>query len=139
MATKKEKPIDAAPVQTPKPYTLNLPAGFKVKQTLSAELWKWADEETKYARIDTAMTVSKAKETKTDAKRDREPATICMATDLSVEGSKSRTLIVGAVLKELLNESFPNNGYVGKSFAMTRYQVPGKRYKSFRVDELETA
>ncbi len=123
-----------------KEYVLNsaLPEGFKVKRTISAQVWKWADGDTKYARIETKMTLSKMKQ-QVEKGKTREPATICTATNLAVADSKPQTLIVGTVLRDLFNESFPNDGYIGKCFAMTRYQVDGKRYKSFRVEEIETA
>lgn len=139
MASKKKDTTDGAAqtAQTPKTYTLTLPAGFKSKATLSAKLWKWNDGEPKYFRIESAMVKKAAKVTGKDGKQ-REPATTCSVVDLTQPGSGSQTLIMGAVLADLLNETYPNNGYIGKSFVATRYQQDGKRYKNFEVQELES-
>lgn len=133
--SKAEKP---AGEQTPKNYVLNLPAGFKSKATLSAKLWKWEDGEPKYFRIESEMKKGKERAEKEGAKeKGREPATTCSVVDLTKPDSGPVTIIMGAVMVELLNEKYPNNGYIGKSFAATRYQQPGKRYKSFEVQEIE--
>ena len=49
-----------------------------------------------------------------------------------------KEILVGQVLKSTLVESFPDDGYVGLTFACTQGPVAaGKRYKTMVVSEVE--
>lgn len=60
---------------------------------------------------------------------------ICRVTDL--ETGEMGEFVVGNVLRDDLNDAYPNAGYVGKSFRFLKKDVPGKRYKTYEIDEIE--
>lgn len=62
-------------------------------------------------------------------------ADVALVVDLDT--GKDTSIVINATLGSSLNENFPNDGYVGKSFAITcTGQVAGKRYKGFEVNEI---
>lgn len=62
-------------------------------------------------------------------------AEVCPAIDL-VSGQRG-LLIVPYVMQQDLKEHYPENAYVGKSFAVLFTRVPGKRYNIPTIDEIE--
>lgn len=65
----------------------------------------------------------------------KEAPTMCRVTNL-VDGSPAH-LICGTVLRENLNENYPENGYVGKCFELKQSAPEGKRYKLYDITEIE--
>lgn len=63
-----------------------------------------------------------------------EPADLMNVTNL--ETGEQGQIIVGAVLKGIMEETYPDAEYVGKRFAVTQSKVDGKRYKAYQVLEL---
>lgn len=62
-----------------------------------------------------------------------------LAEVVNLETGEIGLIIINTVLGKQFEENYPNGGYVGKSFAITMKDVPGKRYKQFTLFELEVA
>lgn len=60
-----------------------------------------------------------------------------MFEGVNLETGEIGLVIANTVLEGEFDKSYPNGAYVGKSFAITMKDVPGKRYKQFVVFELE--
>lgn len=69
--------------------------------------------------------------------KPKKPAKVLTCIDL--ETGEMHTLIAGTVLEQRLNENYPDNGYVGKSFQFAQHKVEGKRWRDYSITELETA
>lgn len=55
-----------------------------------------------------------------------------------METGETRALLCNAVMASTLEETYPEEGYIGKIFEITCVgKVPGKRYKGYTVHELE--
>lgn len=66
----------------------------------------------------------------------KEPATLCNVVDLTT--GEEGQIICGKLLREQLVESYPNESFVGKSFAMEFMRVPDKRYNIIKtLNEIE--
>lgn len=107
---------------------------FDVVKNVTLPLLKQADDTTVYIQIDSA--IYKGKEIKgTGEKAKMEPADLMEVTDL--ETGEQCEMIANAVLKGNLEESYENESYVGKQFAVTRMKVEGKRYKNYSIKEIQ--
>lgn len=62
-----------------------------------------------------------------------------LAEVVNLETGEIGLIIINTVLGKQFEENYPNAGYVGKSFAITMKDIPGKRYKQFTLFELEAA
>jgi hypothetical protein len=63
------------------------------------------------------------------------PAELANVVDL--ETGEECQIIVNAVLRGVLDEFYPDAGYVGKAFQIVRHaKAAGKRYNTFSVDEI---
>lgn len=103
---------------------------FKMKRLVTLPLLKHAAGETRFIQIETAFYVGKQVDEKKGA------ATLCTVIDLTT--GEEMTYIVAAVLQKNLEEQYPKDGYVGKSFAVAKYAPPdGKRYSLFNIAEIE--
>jgi hypothetical protein len=66
----------------------------------------------------------------------KEPATLCNVVDLTT--GEEGQIICGKLLREQIAESYPNDSFVGKSFAMEFMRVPDKRYNVIKtLNEIE--
>lgn len=72
-------------------------------------------------------------ESKGDDKKD--PATVCKVYDL--EHDHPAQIIVTAVTKSNLMESYPNDGYVGRFFKIELFAVEGKKYHQVELIEFD--
>lgn len=110
--------------------------GFKVKKIVTVPLWKWTDGVPKFFTILEPVRLSTAKQTAggKDGKK-MDPAHVALVKDLAT--GNEQTLIFGAVLLSNLNESYANEGYVGKSFQVVQSKIEGKRYKGYSISEIE--
>ena len=71
-----------------------------------------------------------------DAKENEKPADLMPALDMRT--GETGEIIVSAVVKSALEETYPDDGYVGHGFAITKLPKPeGKRYFQYTVDEVE--
>jgi hypothetical protein len=72
----------------------------------------------------------------TDEKKKRNPAELCNVVDL-VTGEEVQ-IIVSAVVLSVWDDDYPDHGYVGKGFKITKGKKgEGKSYFSYSVDEIE--
>lgn len=102
---------------------------FKVKKHVTLPLFK-LDATVKYLRFDTAMAVGKTVDDK------KEPPMMATVTDM--ETGELGQIILGTVLVSNLNESYPENKYVGKIFAISKTAPEGTRkYSLFHITEVE--
>lgn len=107
----------------------------KVKNKLTLPQFKFVVDQPRYLRIEGAIYLGKEMKP-AEGKKPMEPAHLARVTDL--ETGELGEVIVPAVLKSTLEESMPNNAYVGKCFAITKQKrQEGKRYDKFGVDEIE--
>lgn len=85
--------------------------------------------------IETAMHIGKDMKVK-EGEKKKEPATLCDVIDLS--SGEPAQLIMNAVVKSTLAEAYPNDGYVGLCFSITKQaRVQGKQYDPFNIEEIE--
>lgn len=110
---------------------------FKKKMVTLPQL-KMSDGKTIYVRIESEITASKVvSDRKGKDGETMKPADVCNVTNL--ETGEMATIICGTVLKNKLEETYENNGYVGRSFEITQHKVEGKRWRSYSIAELEAA
>ena len=108
---------------------------FKRKKNLTPPLLKFAESEARYVKITAPMYLGKEMKEKAGEKK-REPA--MLADVINLETGEEAQIICSAVVVSVLNENYPNNGYVGKGFAITKKgREPGKQYNKFSVEEIE--
>lgn len=103
---------------------------FKVTKQVAVQLFKLVPNVQRFFLCDAAVYVGK----KIDDKK--EAALLMPVTDL--ETGEQGLIIVGAVLKGLLEESYTGNGYVGKKFALTVRKRADKAYNTYDFAEIET-
>ena len=128
--SKKKAPAEAVAVAAP--------AGGKYTRVRSVTLptLKLVEEQTVHVTITSAMVQSKVAQKPKAGEAPKEPATVCNVTDLDT-GALAQ-MICGAALKGVLNESYANDGYVGKSFEITKHaKAAGKRYNTYSVFEID--
>lgn len=128
--SKKAAPAQAARVAAP--------AGGKYTRVRSVTLptLKLIEEQTVHVTITSAMQVSTVTQKPKAGEQAKEPATVCNVTDLDT--GDIAQMICGAALKGVLNESYPKDEYVGKSFEITKHaKAAGKRYNTYSVFEIE--
>lgn len=113
-------------------------AGGKFKRMRSVTLptFRLEEEKTIYVTIDSPMAVSSFAGKPDKDGKAKEPATVCTVTN--VETGEIGHIIVGAVLKGILNETYAKDAYVGKSFEITKHaKANGKRYNTYSLFEIE--
>ena len=107
---------------------------YNLKKTLGGSLWKWQDGVEKVFTIVSPIRAGKAVSNPRSG--------IAKAPDVmtvrDAEDGNEKDILVGAVLRSSLTESYPDDAYVGLSFACTQGAVkPGTRYKTMTVAEVE--
>lgn len=108
---------------------------FKRKKLLTVPVLKFKEGETRYVKITEVMHVGKPQKAK-EGEKAKEPATL--ASCINLEDGAVCQIIVSAVVKSVLSEEYPNDGYVGKCFAITKQgRNPGKQYNQFDIEEVE--
>lgn len=134
---KNNKSATAETTQTPasRDYVLK---GFKVKNHVTVPVWKWEPEEPKFFTI--LEPIHKSAALRNEAKKGKdgkemEPADVAKVKDLNT--GNVQVLIFGTVLAGNLRETYPNDGYVDKSFSAVQHRVEGKRYRTYTVAEIE--
>lgn len=109
------------------------PSKFQLK-SVTLPLWKWQDGVTKYFTIDGQMKLGRVVQKAGKDGAKMEPATVAPVTRL--DNNTKAEIICGAVLKSTLEDTYADHSYVGKSFAVTQSEVPGKRYRAYSVSEI---
>jgi hypothetical protein len=108
---------------------------FKVKRNLTPPLLKFAENEARYIKVTSKVYIGKEMKIK-EGEKKREPAHIVDCVNL--ETGEQCQIIVYAVVASVWSDEYPNDGYVGKGFAITKQgRVLGKAYNKFSVEEIE--
>ena len=107
---------------------------YNLKKTLGGSLWKWEDGTEKVFTIISAIRAGKAVSNPRSG--------IAKAPDImtvrDAEDGNEKEILVGAVLKSSLVENYPDDTYIGLTFACTQGAVKaGTRYKTMAVAEVE--
>ena len=107
---------------------------YKIAKALNSGLWKWEDGVEKVFTILGPIRVGRTVANPRNG--------IAKAPDIlsvrDVEDGNEKEILVGQVLKSSLSENYPDDSYVGKTFACTQSAPPtGKRYKQMAVNEVE--
>ena len=129
----------------------NLPAvsaafdlgNFEVAAMVTLPTFKIKDNEVFVFQAD--GTIYEGKKLKGDKATDddgnpRKPVFLMPVTKINPESGETLKgqIVVGAVLKENLEEKYPDAGYVGKIFGVQKLGLKeGKRYKEYNVVELK--
>lgn len=108
---------------------------YKPKRLITVPVLSLKENEERILRFESDMHVGKTMKVK-EGEKAKEPAIIARVTDM-VSGEIFE-LIVNAVLRSVLDEEFPEGGYVKKVFSITALpKREGKQYKGVKVYELE--
>lgn len=108
---------------------------FKVVREVRAEVIKLEDGKEYVLTIKGPIRIGAAAPAGSGRERNADVAPV-----LNHDDNKEGVIIVNAALRSQLVESYPADGYVGKTFAITPLgKAPGKRYKSFKIQEVELA
>lgn len=111
---------------------------IKVVKQVTVPTLSVKDGATAYVKFDGPIFLGKElKKTAKDGEAAKEkPADL--ASVINLETGEQMHLIVAAVVKENLNETYPKDKYVGRSFAISKLgKRAGKRYFDYRVLEIE--
>ena len=106
----------------------------KVKRALVLPLLKKQDDVPIYIKITGAINTSESGAQKAGDGKDMEPARVCNCDNL--ETGEQCQIIVNTVLESTLQRNFPDDSYVGCGFEIIQHKTPGKRYKTYTVNEL---
>lgn len=114
-----------------------MPGGLKFKKTktVTVPVLKLMPGAPAYVRFEQAMEKSKQMAQKVGEK-PMDPATIMHCTDLNTDDEC--LLIVGKVFEGVINDTYPNNSYVGKCFeVINRGKLGDKKYNAYSLTEIE--
>jgi hypothetical protein len=109
---------------------------FKRVKNLTLDVLKFVELEPRHVKITGPIHLGKEQKTGKDDDKKREPAHLAPCINLD-DGSECQ-IIVSAVVLSTLQDEYPNDGYVGKCFAITKKaRVAGKQYFPYGVEEIE--
>lgn len=108
---------------------------FEKVKVVNRQLLKFVKDETRHVKFEGPMHLGKEMKAK-EGEKKKEPATLANVVDL--ETGEECQIIISAVVKSVLEEEYPKNAYVGKSFGITkRGKAPGKAYEQYTVVEVK--
>jgi len=113
----------------------------KVIKQVSVNLLKLRPGVQLWALLTAAMHVSKPLKNQSEEDKKKEPPTLLPIINL--ETGEVQNIIVGSVLKDLLNDEYPANSYVGRAFGISVKEQKdakaggGRRYNNYDVVEIE--
>jgi hypothetical protein len=111
-----------------------MPVTYKIAKALNGGLWKWTDGEEK---VFTILGPIRAGRIVDNPRNGIAKAPDILSVRDAADGNE-KEILVGQVLKSSLVENYPDDAYVGKTFACTQSAPPtGKRYKQMSVNEVE--
>jgi hypothetical protein len=113
---------------------------FKKVKNLTLDVLKFVENEPRYVKITGPIHLGKeqkkSRKSDDEDKKDREPAHLAQCINLE-DGAECQ-IIVSAVVLSVLTDEYPNDGYVGKCFSITKKsRVAGKQYFPYGVEEIE--
>lgn len=106
------------------------PSKLKIVKRVTLPILKQRVGQPIYVKILEKMVLS---ESKGDDKKD--PATVCKVYDL--EHDRPAQIIVTAVTKSNLMETYPDDSYVGRFFKIELFAVEGKKYHQVELIEFD--
>jgi len=107
---------------------------YNLKKTLGGSLWKWQDG---VEKVFTVISPIRAGKAVSNPRSGIAKAPDVMTVRDAADGNE-KDILVGAVLRSSLTESYPDDTYVGLTFACTQGAVKaGTRYKTMTVAEVE--
>jgi len=107
---------------------------YNLKKTLGGSLWKWQDGVEKVFTVVGPIRAGKA----VASPRSGIAKAPDVMTVRDAEDNNEKDILVGAVLRSSLTENYPDDSYVGITFACTQGAVKvGTRYKTMAVAEVE--
>jgi hypothetical protein len=106
----------------------------KLVRIITKPLFKWVNNVARFYKVDGPMFIGKTIN-EGAGKPKKDPATLMFVTDL--ETGEQGQCICATVLRSVLNEEYPGDAYVGKSFAIKQNKIVGKDYNGFDVAEIE--
>ena len=107
---------------------------YNLKKTLGGSLWKWEDGTEK---VFTILGPIRAGRIVDNPRNGIAKAPDILAVRDAADGNE-KEILVGQVLKSSLVENYPDDAYIGKTFACTQSAPPAnKRYKQMSVNEVE--
>lgn len=110
------------------------PANVEVVNLVTIPLLKKQDDKPIYVIFEGP--IYKGKEMQAaEGKKQMEPAHL--ARIINMETGEQMEIICNEVMKGSLNDTYPDNGYVGKAFMITQMKVEGKRYKNYSIKEIK--
>ena len=109
---------------------------FKTKRNVTFTLLKKTDGVPVYIRAESTVYTGKVVEGK-PGKESMAPARIMQVTNL--ETGEAQEMIVNKVLESAFVENYPDGSYVGKCFEIIQSNIPGKRYKGYKLTEIEVS
>lgn len=110
------------------------PENVKIVQAVTLPILKKVDDVAIYVTIQTKIILGKEMPAK-EGEKQQEAAHLCNVINL--ETGEEMQMIANAVLKGSLEEKYPDESYVGKSFKILQMKVEGKRYKNYSMFEIE--
>lgn len=136
-ADEKQAAAAAAPTAVARGKTVKGVGGmkFKITSVVTVPVIKLMPDAPVYVKPQSKMEVSKQIKNPTRGAQPMEPATTMHCVDLQSGGEC--TLIVGAMLKSVFEEKYPEGSYVGKSFQIVNHGKRGdKKYNAYSVNEV---
>lgn len=138
---KTETAPTASASPTPAPVT---PGAFvpKVIKQVTLPLWKLRAGGELFVKITEKMQIAKALKNQTAEDKAKEPPTLINAVKLDT--GEVGQFIAGSVLRDIFNDEYPNNSYVGKGFWIKVEAQKdskaggGRRYNNYTVAEIAT-
>jgi hypothetical protein len=108
---------------------------FKIKRRVVVPILKLLAGTPVFVRIESA--IESRKKVEKDDKGVEKESTIDICRVTNMETGEMGEFVVGNVLRDDLTEAYPDAKYVGLSFRILKKDVPGKRYKTYELDEIE--
>ena len=104
---------------------------FNIKKNLTLPLIKPTIDKPFYVRFEKAMEISKVK-----PKNGEEPPLVAEVTEL--ESGEVKMMICGAVIHNTLTDEYPDDGYVGRCFMITKHKISGsQKFNPHSIVEIE--
>ena len=109
---------------------------FKKVRSVTLQLFKWKNDVERYYKLTSPMFKGQELAAK-DGKAAQEPVTLINCIDL--ETGEEGQFICGSVMVDTFNrdESYINEQYVGKCFAITQKRDSSKTYNTYNIIEIE--
>ena len=109
---------------------------FKKIRSVTVPVIKMMPGKPVYLRFEGKMEISKQVNQKKVGDEPMKPATILHCVNL--QNDSECILIVGAMLKSVIDEAYPNATYVGKNFELMNHGKLGDRkYNAYSLNEVE--